>query len=165
VFCFFEFGTELARLCDIDVYGVQFTGAEFGSLTAMAEQYIGDVLRAADRSRPLLLGGYSFGATVACEMARIASARGVQVSALVLLDSAPAAAMLADRWDDADDLKRQSCIEFFEYFGGGEAEGERALAECVAAQVVDADAQVARIAASLASDALRSKLQQIVATY
>jgi amino acid adenylation domain-containing protein len=165
VFCFFEFGSELAQLVDVDVYGVQFTGEQHGSLTKMAERYLEDVLRAADLSRPLLLGGYSFGATVACEIARIARDRDVEVRTVLLLDSAPAAAMLADRWDDADDLKRQSCIEFFEYFGGGEAEGERALAECVAAQVVNADEQVARIAASLATDVLRSKLHQIVATY
>ena len=55
------------------------------TLEALAESYIA-ALKSVRPEGPYLLGGYSFGATVSREMARLLEARGESVTGLVLID-------------------------------------------------------------------------------
>src|SRR5262249_42443788 len=125
VFCFYQ----LARHLQANVYALQDTGAAHTDLEAMARAYVAAMCRAGAGTarKPLYIGGYSFGATVAAEMARLlADDHQVHVERLVLLDAAPIAnsqPTTSERWEDVDDLKRQGVLEFFEYFLHGEQAG------------------------------------------
>jgi amino acid adenylation domain-containing protein len=75
------------------------------SIEALAARYVG-VLRARQPHGPYLLGGYSFGATVAFEMAQQLHRAGTSVGLLALIDASPTgyrvgwrrAPMAAARW-------------------------------------------------------------------
>jgi thioesterase domain-containing protein len=69
------------------VYGLQALGA--GSIEEMASRYIAEVV-AHQPIGPLHLGGYSMGAYIAFEMARLARERGREVGLLAAIDDGPA---------------------------------------------------------------------------
>jgi acyl transferase domain-containing protein/thioesterase domain-containing protein len=87
---------------DADVLGIEAVGLDgsppLGSVPEMASLYLETVARARPET-PCSLLGWSFGAVVAAEMARLLEARGTPVERLVLLDPPP----LGDREDQDDD--------------------------------------------------------------
>jgi thioesterase domain-containing protein/acyl carrier protein len=75
-------------------YGLQASGLEPGTpilncFEEMATKYV-ETLRAVHSQGPYLLGGYSFGGTLAYEMAQQLRRAGEQVALLALIDSPPA---------------------------------------------------------------------------
>jgi thioesterase domain-containing protein/acyl carrier protein len=85
---------ELARLVDParPLFGVRSRGLHGAeqmpeSLEAMAEDYV-DAIRTRQPEGPYLLGGWSLGGVMACEVARQLVAAGEVVDRLLLLDSA-----------------------------------------------------------------------------
>ncbi len=78
---------------DQPVYGLQAQGLDgkqacLNSVEDMAAHYI-DAIRTIQPEGPYLLGGLSFGGTVAFEMARQLQAKGEEVALLALLDTFP----------------------------------------------------------------------------
>ena len=166
VYCFNTLAKHLSPA--FQVYAVQFpaSGGDFESLDAMASSYAKAVVKthtAKHRGAKLVLAGYSFGATVASEMAAQLAADGLDVEHLVLLDSAPSVAG-SDNWEDDEDLRRQGVLEFFEYFLGGAEEGAPAFA-ALPSDGRSMDAQVDAVAAGLPSDAHRAKMRAVVNAY
>lgn len=88
VFWYTLLGQYLDR--DVPLYGVQDPGIEanaliFDSIEQMAHTYI-DAIRTVQPSGPYVLGGASFGSTVAVEMARQLSEKGEEIKAVISLD-------------------------------------------------------------------------------
>lgn len=76
----------LAQLCSIPFYGVELSEiAPLTSLEALAEYYVLG-LRAIQPSGPYLIGGYSFGATLAVEVARKLEAMHEVVTRVLTVD-------------------------------------------------------------------------------
>jgi thioesterase domain-containing protein len=86
--------SHLARFLDLgpSVYGFQQRLAGRGadqnpaSLEEMAASYIEELLAVQPPGKPILLGGYSFGAIVALEMAQQLNAKGYPVGLLAVID-------------------------------------------------------------------------------
>lgn len=101
VLCFVHLARNLGR--DQPFYGLQTPGLDvarmdFRAVEDLAGLYI-QAVRQVQPQGPYLLGGYSFGGTVAFEMARQLHAAGESVQRLMLLDSwAP---IYTPRYDDA----------------------------------------------------------------
>ncbi|MCE9667443.1 amino acid adenylation domain-containing protein [Myxococcus stipitatus] len=121
VFCY----TELARRLGPEqpFYGLQAQGIDgtlppHETLEAMAEHYV-DALREVQPHGPYRLGGWSLGAAIAFEMARLLSQRGERVDVLALIEPSPAtSARSAGAGDDtaaavsfAMDLARTAGLE------------------------------------------------------
>jgi thioesterase domain-containing protein/acyl carrier protein len=131
VICFYE----LARHLRANVYALRYTGTDYPNLLAMAEDYAHAVRESVAAASglppgPLYIGGYSFGAAVAAEIARLLTEDFcMPVERLLLLDASPvpSGASARDRWEDLEDLKRQAVLEFFQYYLGGEQAGVEAL--------------------------------------
>jgi len=87
-FCYLELALGLGD--DQPTYGFQSPGLLDGvrplrTIEEIAEHYVG-ALRAVQPHGPYRLGGWSFGATVACEMARVLERQGEKVALLALFD-------------------------------------------------------------------------------
>jgi thioesterase domain-containing protein/acyl carrier protein len=87
--CYLNLSRSLGE--DQPFYGFQSPGFQderppLDRLEAMASHYI-DIMRDVQPTGPYLIGGWSFGAMVAYEMARLLEARGEKVGMVALLDS------------------------------------------------------------------------------
>ncbi|RPH53697.1 non-ribosomal peptide synthetase, partial [bacterium] len=92
VFCYRDLAGRLGA--DQPFYGLQARGAgngdvPHGGVAEMAAEYLA-AIRALQPHGPYLLGGWSFGALVALEMARQLEEQGERVGLLALIDAAPA---------------------------------------------------------------------------
>ncbi len=73
---------------DVPLYGLQAPPEPLDDLEAMAARYVAEV-RSLRPDGPYRVGGYCIGGGVAFEMARQLSASGLEVDAVVLIDSVP----------------------------------------------------------------------------
>jgi phthiocerol/phenolphthiocerol synthesis type-I polyketide synthase E len=75
-----------SHLGDRPVYGLEPTSRRHHGVKQLAARHVETVLRTQPAAEPLVIGGWSFGAIVAHEIARQLSARGVRVGLLVCID-------------------------------------------------------------------------------
>ena len=105
VVCYRDLAVHLAP--DQPVYGIQARGIEDGEaplpgVEAMAACYL-EAVRAFRPAGPYRLGGWSFGGSVAWEMARLLDAGGEEVELLALVDTGPHTGSLAvDPYDSGE---------------------------------------------------------------